>query len=232
MRISPIVMRLRAAFDDFAIAGAAELDIAVRNTLKKDVMFVIPVSEDVPGNQYDNNISQEITERFAVVIAINNDVSDKNKTGVRAYDRLHEIRSNIFRAILGWQIVGPEYLIDYRGGNLWGVNNAYLWYQFDFEIRTRITQYDGYYDVAFANDSLEGEFRELKQESQVDDFNTIYSKYIMWPSANLPWTDDDMPDSDLCDMETIVDLTEDPNGGAFGRGFSEDFDFYKILNRK
>ena len=45
MRLSPIVLRLRAAIDDFIIAGAAELDIAIDRTLKKDVMFVIPVAE-------------------------------------------------------------------------------------------------------------------------------------------------------------------------------------------
>ncbi len=232
MRISPIVMRLRAAFDNFLIAGAAELDIAVRGTLKKDMMFVVPISEESGADQHDSSIEKPIDERFAVIVAIANDVSDREKTGIRAYDNLHEIRSKVFRAFLGWQIVGPKSIIDFRGGNLWGINNAYLWYQWDFEIQTQIEQYDGYWDVAYANDPLEGEFRETKQISQIDELNSIYANYIMWPSANLPWTDDDMPDSSLVDMAQIVDLTEDPDAGEFGRGFGNGFDFYKILNRK
>lgn len=225
-------MRLRAVFDNFSVAGAAELDIAVRGTLKKNMMFVVPIAEDSGESQYDSGINQLFTERFAIVVAIANDISDKERTGVRAYDQLHEIRSDIFRAILGWQIIGSERLIDFRGGNLWGINNAYLWYQYDFEIHPRICQGDGYYDVCDADNALEGELREMKQESQIDSLNTIYANYIMWPDANLPWTDDDMPNSSLVDMEQFVDLTEDPNAGGFSRGFSSGFDFYKILNRK
>lgn len=232
MRISPIVLRLRSSIADFVIAGAAELDVAIKNVLKKDVMFVVPISESCDSNKYDSGINQSIVERFAVVIAIANDTSDKEKTGVLAYDRLHEIRSKLFRAILGWEIHGAESMIYYRGGSLWGINNAYLWYQFDFEFTTRLVQFDGYYDVDRADDVLECQFRTLQQNSQLADFNSIYSEYINWPDENVPWTGSIPIDTSIVDMTTMVDLTDDPDAGSYGRGFGEDFDFYKILNRR
>lgn len=232
MRLSPIVLKLRTNFAEFAIAGAAELDVAIRNTLKKDMMFVVPTAENSNGNTVDSGVDQTIEERFSVIVAIANDTTDKDKTGVLAYDRLHELRSRLFRAILGYQIIGAETLIGYKGANLWGINNAYLWYQYDFEIRTRIEQYDGYYDVSMADDESETQLRDLMQVSQLPDFNTIYAQYIKSPSEKIPWTGDIPIDTSLVDMGTMIDLTDDPDAGAFGRGFGDGFDFYHILNRR
>ena len=232
MRISPIVIRLRTAITDYVIAGAAELDVAIRNVLKKDCMFVVPISESCADNQKDSGIDQKIIERFAVVVALANDVSDKEKTGVLAYDKLHEIRSRLFRAFLGYEINGAESNIYYKGATLWGINAAYLWYQYDFEITTRIIQYDGYNDVAGANDAIEGQIRNLQQRSTIDDLNSIYSQFLLWPDADLPWTGDIPVDTSLPDMSTFIDFTDDPTAGAFDRSFGEGFDFYKILNRR
>jgi hypothetical protein len=167
-----------------------------------------------------------------VIIAIANDTSDKEKTGVLAYDRLHDIRSQIFKAILGYEIYGAESIIYYRGGNLWGINNAYLWYQFDFEFTTRIEQFDGYYDIISVDDEVEEQFKTLSQVSQLPDLNKIVSEYISWPSNDIPWTGEIPINTDVVNMTTMVDFTEDTNAGSYGRGFGEDFDFYKILNRK
>lgn len=239
MRIVPIILRLRAANTRFGvnIGGAAELDMARKNTLKADMAFVIPLNEDCPANSYDNTINQIITERFTIITALANDTIQKDKAGIIAYDLLHEIRSELFRAILGWEIYGAESLIYYAGGQLLNINAAYLWYQFDFEYKIRISEFDGYCDLQGSDLELEGELRGKKQISQIDELKQIYTNYILWPNADLPYSgdlpiDDNYPDVSLPDMASIVDLEDDKNPGAFDRGFSSGFDFYRILNRK
>ena len=170
-------------------------------------------------------------------MALANDTTQKDKAGIIAYDLLHEVRSQLFRAILGREIYGAESLIYYAGGQLLNINSAYLWYQFDFEYKTRVSEFDGYCDLEGSNLELEGEIREKLQTSQIDESKKIYTNYILWPSADLPYNgdlpiDDNYPDVSLPDMASIVDVDDDPNPGDYGRGFSSDFDFYKILNRK
>lgn len=230
MRLSYIILRIREAQTGFGnyVAGSAELDLALRNTLKRNCAFVVPLMEDTAANQMDNGVNQIITEKFSVVVAVGNDSSDADKTGLTAYDLLHDIRSELFRSLVGWFIIGAEGPISYAGGKFVVIRNSYLWWQFDFQFSIRLREFDGYCDI----DDQEG-FYDKKQLSQLDSFDKISSKYITWPSANLPWqgTVSDVT-SDITDMETWIDLTDDPDGGAFGRGFSSDFDFYRVLNRR
>lgn len=239
MRIVPIILKLRSAKTRFEnnIGGAVELDIVRNNTLKVDMAFVVPLQEMCSNNNNENNLNQIITEKFTIIVAIANDSTQKEKTGIIAYDLLHEIRSELFRAILGWEIYGAESMIYYSGGQLLNINAAYLWYQFDFEYKVRISEFDGYCDLEGSNLALEGELREKKQLSQIDDLKKIYTNYILWPNTNLPYTDvlplsDNYPNLSLPDMATIVDIDDDPNPGSFDRGFSSGFDFYRILNRR
>ncbi len=230
MKLVYIVNRIKNARTVFGnyVGGAAELDVALKNTLKKDCAFVVPISDNCQVNLLDNGMGQTITERFSVVVAVANDTTDKDKIGNIAYDSLHDIRSELFRSLLGWQIEGAESLIYYAGGKFVTINNGYLWWEYDFEYRIRLRDYDGYCDIV-----EQGDFIENKQQSQLDSFDGIYSKYIIWPNENLPWkgTVGDIT-SDMTQMETWVDLTQNPNDGSYGRGFGSEFDFYRVLNRK
>ena len=239
MRIVPIILRLRAANTRFEnrIGGAAELDIAQKGTLTKDMAFVIPLNEDTTANANDNIINQIITERFSIIVALANDTTQKDKAGIIAYDLLHDIRSEIFQAILGYEVAGAKSLITYAGGQLLNIHAAYLWYQFDFEYEVQIVGFDGYADLEGSQLDAEGELRDKTQTSQLPELQQIYTNYILWPNADLPYTgdlpvDDNYPDVELPDMATIVNIDDDPNPGAFGRGFGSGFDFYRILNRR
>jgi hypothetical protein len=244
MRIAPIIQRIKEANTRFGnyVAGSAEMDLAIRNTLRKDIAFVVPIEESCPANNTDSAIQQKITEKFSIIVAIANDTSDKDKTGFLAYDKLHKVRSELFRSIVGWQIKNAESIIYYTGGKFLTIQNDYLWWQYDFEYTIRLEEFDGFIDISgqsapqLTDEVIEestGEFYEKSQISQLDDFNYISSEYIMWPSANLPWSGDiPIDDTDITDMKTWIDLTDDPDAGGFGRGFGEGFDFYKILNRK
>lgn len=213
MKLSPIVLKLRLASTRFEnrIAGAAELATALQGTLQKEVAFVVQLAETASPNKLDNEVEQELAERFAVIVALDNATTDKDKTGLTAYDSLFEIRAEIWSAILGWQVDGPEsYPITYSGGRVLGINRATLWYQFEFERKMRIAQEDG---VDVGRDDL-------------DDFDKIYARWaLIGPTGREygEWADFDVAGAPP-DMGSIVDFTEDPRDGAFGPGFGIRFD--------
>lgn len=210
MKLGPIVLKLRLANTKFEnrIAGAAELAFALKGSLLAEMAFVVQLSETASPNALDSGISQKITERFGIIVMLKNDVSQKDKTGLTAYDSLFEIRTELLRALLGWQMDDAESLVSYSGGRVLGINRAQFWYQFEFEVGTRIDDDDG---IDVGRDELE-------------DFDTIYAQWVVAPSAKLPAID--IPTSDP-DMTSIVDFTTNPNDGAFGKGFGIKFETYK-----
>ena len=211
MKIGPIALKLRAANTRFGnlVAGAAELAQAYGQTLTKQVAFVVPLGDTSSKNNLDNGISQLITERFGVIVALDNAVTDKDKTALTAYDFIHDIRTEIFSAILGWQIPGTEDVISYGGGRILTITRATLWYQFEFITTTRLDDDDGV-DVG---------------ASDLGDFNTIYAQWELAPSENLPVGGVPVSAFEV-DMTSIIDLTDDPRSGAFDRGFMNIFETY------
>ena len=216
MQIGPIALKLRLAETRFEnrVFGAAQLALALEYTLKKETAFVVQLNETANANTLDNGISQKINEQFGVIIALDNGSSDKDKAGLISYDKLVDVRTEIFKAILGWQIPGTESLVSYAGGRVAGLNRAYLWYQFEFLTETRIDDDDG---VDVGVDDLEM-------------FGSIYAQWILSPSVKseavkgatalpIPIVDPD--------MTSIIDFTSDPDvDGGFGKGFGIKFNVY------
>jgi len=217
MQIGPIALKLRLAETIFGnnIFGAAELAMALEYTLKKECAFVVQLSETASSNNLDNSISQKITERFGVIVALDNGSSEKGKTGLIAYDKLFDIRAQIFKAILGWSMDGTEGPISYAGGKIAGINRSYLWYQFEFVVDTRIDDDDG---VDVGADSLPL-------------FDDIYAQWILAPSVNSVALEGAtaLPINAITpDMTSIIDFTSNPDvDGPFGRGFGITFDVYR-----
>jgi hypothetical protein len=205
MKIGPIVLRLRLANTRFSnyIAGAAELSLALQGTLQKEMAFVIQLSETVDSNKLDSGISQKVTERFGIVVALDNSSTQKDKTGLTAYDQLFEVRNELFGALLGWQMEDMDSLVSYAGGKILGINRAQFWYQFEFEADFRIMDM---VDVG---------------RSDLEDFDSIYAQWILAPSGKLPVVRIPVDDPD---MESIINFTDDPRYGAFGSGFGIKFD--------
>jgi hypothetical protein len=222
MRIGQIVLKIRLAETEFGdyVAGSAELGLAMQQGLQREMAFVIPLVESATTNDADSGLKQTLTERFAVIVALKNDNSQSEKLGLTAYDRLHNIRAEIWKAILDWHInagTRQEAVIMYRGGRLLEIDRAYMWYQFEFEYNIML---QNYYNLD--PDDSDGVDVDL---STMDDFNTIYANYVMTPSANIPYTGD-LPNESIADMSQSVDLTQNPNWGGFARGFQSGFDFY------
>lgn len=145
MKLSPIVIKLRLADTPFdnQIAGAAELAEATKATLNNEQAFVIPLAEVAAANNLDGGINQVVIETFGVVIVLKNDTTQKDKLSLTAFDRIHDIRAKIFKAILGWQMDDAESIVTYAGGRLLELNRAWVWYQFEFNVNIRVDDDDG-----------------------------------------------------------------------------------------
>ncbi len=214
MRLSPIVVRLRATTTRFGnrIAGSAELETAMNGTLMGECAFVVPLGEFADPSKYSGGINQKITERFGVIVALQNDTTAKDKLGLTAYDLLDSVRAQIFKAILGWEMPGTETPISYGGARLITLNRGYLWYQYEFVFDTRVGDADG---IDTGADSL-------------DNFDEIYAQWEMTPSVNIPVSVLPLPVTHFTpDMTTDTDLTVDLLAGGFSKGFSAGFDVYK-----
>jgi len=218
MKLGPIAIKIRAAETRFnnRVFGSAELASALEFTLMAESAFIIPLSETVSNNNMDNGINQKITERFAVLVAIDNGSSDKDKIGLTAYDSLHDVRAEVFSAILGWQVEDAESIISYGGGRTAGLNRAYLWYQFEFVYGTRLDDDDG------VDDGVD----------DLDMFDDIYAQYILSPSVKLNDAKEGPPGLPVSvidpDMSQVIDFTSNKDvDGPFGSGFGIVFDVYK-----
>lgn len=251
MRIAPIILKLRAANTSFKnrVAGAADLEKAFKGTLRSEFLFVVPLREDAElekiRNDYDKGVNQALFETFGIVVAIVNDSTDKDKLGFLAYDRIHDIRAEIFKAILGWEVpysVRPDGVAEsneksdiyYKGGRLVEVNAANMWYIFEFEYFWKINNIyaeDGSNDGVTVESLLEDMPTDPTRPAQgtIGWFNKLWTGYIQTPSSRVPYDETEeggLPISDP-DMETYIDLTKDPRDGGFSRGYS--FGFDKIL---
>jgi len=217
MKIGPIALKLRLEETRFEnrVFGTAQLAQALEYTLLKESAFVVQLNETANANTLDNGTSQKINEQFGVIVALDNGSTDSDKAGLVAYDKLYDVRAEIFKAILGWQIPGTENLISYAGGRIAGLNRAYLWYQFEFLAGTRIDDDDG---VDVGADDL-------------GTFDSIYAQWILSPSIKseavkgttaLPISIVDP------DMTSVIDFTSNPDvDGPFGKGFGIRFDAFK-----
>jgi hypothetical protein len=216
MKLSPIVFRLRAAgltlFGN-KVAGAAELGLAQNNTLREEMAFVVQISEEAESNEYDTDVNQVVKETFAVIVALKNDNSQADKTGILAYDALYNVRCEIVKALLGWQMDNDacqtvRSLVEYAGGKVLDVNPAWLWYQFDFSVAIELKAPDN--------------------TSDLDELNSIYTQYIMTPSKDIPLVGPDgIPVStSLTDMNQLIDKSDIPGSGAYARGYGLGFKLY------
>lgn len=214
MKIGLIALRLREANTRFEnrVAGVAELARAYDHTLQQNMAFVLPLGESAAPNAYDSGINQMLTERFGVIVAVRTDVTEGDKLGLSAYDMLHDVRTELFGALLGWEPDGADSKVYYKGGVLLSITRATLWYQFEFEYAVRLTDTDG----------VDSEFDSLGW------LNTIYTQYRMTPAAEIPYRGGLPVPASLWtpDMTQIIDLTDDPRAGGFARGFSSGFDWY------
>jgi len=234
MKCGKIALKIRydkTRFGSF-VAGATELELAMQGTLMVESAFVVPLGESASPNQEDSSINQKLVERFGIVVAIKADITQKDKPNILAYDTLYDCRSEIFKAILGWQPQEAESIISYRGGSLLGIDGAWLWYQFEFEYTSRIQTQAGdhrYADIMeYAADEDDG--------VSLPEFEKLYTNFIQAPNpGRLPYTDslplpDGYPDVLIPNMAQMI-TRRDPTQGAFNFEYSSAFPIYDADRR-
>ena len=232
MKIGPIAILLRLAGTHFGnnIGGVVELNLALQYTLTTDMAFVIPLSEDAGDDDGDTSTNQRLVEKFAVLIALKADASSRDKTGIGAYDQIHEIRAELIRELVGLDL-GYESTVRYTGARLIDFSPAYLWYQFEFEFDSRVqTDEDGFGEIG--SRTVTGR----RPWSELEDFNDIMTQYILTPS--LKWNEvekiligegNHLPlSATLIDAEQFVDLSQPYTGGFDGSAFVRGIDRYRI----
>lgn len=131
MKLNPIVAQLRLTCPTFAgrVSGGIDWDAVVDSAkLALPAAYVIATADAADPSKAQNRVLQNITDQFNVVIVL--DASDER--GQEDNDLLHDIRAELWRALVGWE-PGPEYSpIEYGKGALLHISRARVVYQFTF----------------------------------------------------------------------------------------------------
>lgn len=207
MNLGSVVLQIRAANTRFTnkVAGAAELALAQEFPLIQETAFVVQVADKCPPNNYDSSINQLLTERIAVIVALENDSSKKDILGFEAYSLIDTVRNELFVALLGWQPTGSESLMYYAGGRLVSLDRAWLWYQFEFEAATRL---QALYDP---------------DAGALPYLTEFFTQWKPGGDPVLPLPDDESLPTELLSDPTIEELVKLP-AGYDPEGFSSGFE--------
>jgi hypothetical protein len=131
MKITPVVLQLRKHCPLFAgrIAGGIDFDaVKASQQVDRPGAFVIATGDDASDNDIENGIRQNITDAFDVVVILDT----KDSRGQLAVDVLHEIRAQLWRALVGWKPAAEYDAITYDGGDLVQIDRALVIYRYSF----------------------------------------------------------------------------------------------------
>lgn len=131
MKLNPLVAHLRLACPSFAgrVSGGIDWDAVVESAqLPLPAAYVIATADAAAPSKAQNKVIQDITDQFNVVIVL--DTSDER--GQADNELLHDMRAELWRALIGF-IPSPEYTpIEYGKGALLHISRARVVYQFTF----------------------------------------------------------------------------------------------------
>lgn len=135
MRPSLVIPRLRAQCPIFAnrVAGSATYRQAImQDDFAVPHAFVLPQGELADGEVMISAVDQELSTRFAVVVAV---LNTSDERGQAAAEAIYDIRVALLSALVGWTPDATRYApILYRGmPDDPDVNRARAWAQFNFE---------------------------------------------------------------------------------------------------
>ncbi|MBS9200520.1 hypothetical protein KER63_27540 [Escherichia coli] len=143
MKLTTIIAALRERCPRFEdrVGGAAQFKaIPDAGKLRLPAAYVVP-SDDAPGEQKSQtDYWQDLTEGFSVIVVLSNERDEKGQWA--AYDAVHDVRRELWKALLGWMPDPQGGEIVYAGGTLLDLNRYELYYQFDFTAKYEITDED------------------------------------------------------------------------------------------
>jgi hypothetical protein len=131
VKLTPIIEEIKAKCPTFEqrAAGAAEYaNLRNRSNLTMPAAYVVPMDENASELGNGSGYRQMLTEGFSVIVVISNQADER---GQQAANQLHDLRAELWAALLGFEIDDYDQ-ITYSGGNLLHVDRSRLDYQFDF----------------------------------------------------------------------------------------------------
>lgn len=131
MKITPIVAHLRQycpSFNERVVGGIDFEAVANSTKLHRPSAYVIATGDQSSSSTSENVIQQNIRDEFDVVLVL--DTHDER--GQEAVDLLHDLRAELWRALVGWKPGGDYDPIEYAGGEAVVINRARVIYRFSF----------------------------------------------------------------------------------------------------
>jgi hypothetical protein len=129
MKITPILTQLRAQCPTLANRVAAGIDLATlqANTpLATPCAYVVPIADVASKSVAQNLMLQPIRDRFEVTLVL--DTAD----AVAALDQLHDLRAELWRALVGFKPGSDYSATAYDGGELVSINSSRVLYRLRF----------------------------------------------------------------------------------------------------
>ncbi|OCG12817.1 hypothetical protein A9G24_08445 [Gilliamella sp. App6-5] len=132
MKLSHIVHTLRHFSPSFEgrVGGAAEFS-AIKDTafLKLPAAYVVPLDDSAQDNQSQTDYWQNVTEGFGVIVVLK-PLDERGQH--EAYDIVENIKTELWRALLGYEPSPAHHPIQYDGGDLLDLDRGRIFYQFNF----------------------------------------------------------------------------------------------------
>lgn len=129
MKITALITQLRDQCPTLANRVAAGIDLATLQAnapLQTPSAYVVPIADLAGKNVAQNLMLQPIRDRFEVTLVL--DTTDATK----ALDLLHDLRAELWRALVGFK-PGSDYdAIEYDGGELVSINSSRVLYRLRF----------------------------------------------------------------------------------------------------
>ncbi|UVM49353.1 hypothetical protein LOY38_23855 [Pseudomonas sp. B21-015] len=129
MKITPILTQLREQCPTLANRVAAGIDLATlqANTpLQTPCAYVVPIADLASKSVAQNLMLQPIRDRFEVTLVL--DTTD----ATNALDLLHDLRAELWRALVGFKPGNGYDAIAYDGGELVSINSSRVLYRLRF----------------------------------------------------------------------------------------------------
>ncbi|WP_433899113.1 phage tail terminator protein [Pseudomonas sp. PSE1(2024)] len=129
MKISPILTQLRAQCPSLAGHIATGVDLALLQgdpNLPMPSAHVLPLADVASVSTAQNSPSQPIRDRFEIILAL--DATDATK----ALDLLHDLRAELWRALVGFKPANDYSAIVYDGGETVSINSSRAFYRLRF----------------------------------------------------------------------------------------------------
>ncbi|MBV4464233.1 hypothetical protein AB7M29_001767 [Pseudomonas sp. F-14 TE3623] len=129
MKITALITQLRDQCPTLANRVAAGIDLATlqANTpLQTPCAYVVPIADLASKSLAQNLMLQPIRDRFEVTLVL--DTTDPTK----ALDLLHDLRAELWRALVGFKPGSDYEAIEYDGGELVSINSSRVLYRLRF----------------------------------------------------------------------------------------------------